>query len=117
MGVEKTGFCLSGRKWTCPLTTGVSVQRAPIIYRLDVVSFLNSLRRKSFRLVSGGVKSKDRGTGFSVFEPRHSFFAPKPYGNACYAGYFIKKVVNFCFPVSALISVLSLAARFIQWFF
>ena len=72
-----------------------------------------SLRSKRFRLVSEQ-KKKKRGTGFSVLTAREmkrepffptpsrsftcaifravfdscsSFFAPKPHGNACYAGY------------------------------
>ena len=67
-----------------------------------------SLRSKRFRLVSEQRKTEERDLGFgrarnetraknwkwgeeeaifrAVFDSCSSFFAPKPYGNACYAG-------------------------------
>ena len=53
---------------------------------LGVLSFINSMR-------SVPLKGQQA-------EQRPKTFAPKPHGNACYAGYFIK-VVEFCFPVFA----------------
>ena len=60
-----------------------------------------SLRSKRFRLVSEQRKTEERDSRFwprekwnksqkifrTVFDSRSSFFAPKPHGNACYAGY------------------------------
>ena len=64
-----------------------------------------SLRSKRFRLVSEQRKTEERDSRFwprekrapprsftyaifrAVFDSRSSFFAPKPHGNACYAGY------------------------------
>ena len=65
-----------------------------------------SLRSKRFRLVSEQRKTEERDSRFwprekwnksqkmkaifpAVFGSRSSFFAPKPYGNACYAGYIV----------------------------
>ena len=55
---------------------------------LGVLSFINSMRSIPLK---GQQRSKDE---------RPKTFAPELYGNACYAGYFIK-VVEFCFPVFA----------------
>ena len=56
-----------------------------------------SLRSKRFRLVSEQRKTEERDSQFwprkkwtifhAVFDSRSSFFAPKPHGNTCYAGY------------------------------
>ena len=65
----------------------------------------NSLRSKRFRLVSEQRKTRERprkgtfgfdrarnetratsATFLAVFDSRPSFFSPKPYRNACYAG-------------------------------
>ena len=61
-----------------------------------------SLRSKRFRLISEQKKTKERDFRFwprekwnesqklifrAAFDSRSSFFAPKPHGNACYAGY------------------------------
>ena len=60
-----------------------------------------SLRSKRFRLVSEQRKIKEgdfrfgfdrarnetRATFLAVFDSRSSFVSPKPYRNACYAGY------------------------------
>ena len=59
-----------------------------------------SLRSKRFRLVSEQRKTEERDSQFmkqvpknknaifrAVFDSPSSFFAPKPHGNACYAGY------------------------------
>ena len=68
---------------------------------------LASLRSKPFCLVSGQTKTEERDFRFwqrerqklkdgvpffrAVFDSRSSFFAPKPHGNACYAGYSLAK--------------------------
>ena len=63
--------------------------------------------QRAFPLVFGA--KKDQETGFSilaaVFDSRASFFAPKPHGNACYAGnkwprddvsFFLLSVTTMC---------------------
>ena len=58
---------------------------------------ITSLRSKRFRLVS---ETED---GFrAVFDSRSLFFAPKPHGNACYAGYSITDMYNFQCPEKIL---------------
>ena len=83
----------------------------------------SSLRSKRFRLVSEQRKTEERDSRFwprekwnksekmkvsspppprsftcaifrAVFDSRSSFFAPKPHGNACYAGYTTCKLCN-----------------------
>ena len=53
---------------------------------------MRSLRGKSFRLAGF---SLIRVIFRAVFDPRSPFFAPKPHGHACYAGY----VTREAFPV------------------
>ena len=37
-------------------------------------------------------------TFLAVFDSRSSFFSPKPYRNACYAGYYLPQTWNFYLP-------------------
>ena len=53
---------------------------------------LHSLRRKRFRLVSEQRKTGERDSRLWPRETRSPFFAPKPHGNACYAGYRVFKI-------------------------
>ena len=66
---------------------------------------ITSLRSKRFRLVS---ETEDGILGFggaifrAVFDSRSLFFAPKPHGNACYAGYSITDMYKFQCPEKIL---------------
>ena len=73
--------------------------------------FYISLRSERFRSVSEQRETEERDCRFwprekwnesrsftraifrAVFDSRSSFFAPKPHGNACYAGYFYLKLL------------------------
>ena len=66
---------------------------------------ITSLRSKRFRLVSeteDGILGFGRAIFRAVFGSRSLFFAPKPHGNACYAGYSITDMCNFQCPVKIL---------------
>ena len=70
--------------------------------------FITSLRRKRFRLeTEDGILGFGRAVFRAVFDSRSLFFAPKPHGNAYYAGYSITDMYNFQCPEKILTYFLS----------
>ena len=94
------------RFWTVSLST----RNNQFLIILFARFFYISLRSKRFRLVSEQRETEERDCRFwprekwnesrsftraifrAVFDSRSSYFAPKPHGNACYAGYFYLKL-------------------------
>ena len=65
------------------------------VRKVEMIVQDSSLRRKRFRLVSEQRKTEEGDSRLwshekwneRHFDSRSPFFAPKPHGNACYAGY------------------------------